>query len=252
MKSLRARLLPLLLAVAATSAAALPVQVFDPAALAANDVVDWAQLPEDGNPYPSPLGVTSGLGRAVTVADGVGFNRLTEGSSWIGNFTIGDAVLWTSVDGSDALTSPTLLLSFAQPVYGLGAQIQPNYYGPFSATMELFSGSLSLGMFVISGSSTADEDGSAPYLGAIDSVPSITSARFTLTAPTQDCTDLLFNCGFALGRVDLRAVGEPPTLAIVAAALLAVAALRRQVGVLRGKRGGPQGPAPSLATPDFA
>lgn len=230
MKSLRARVLPLLLAVVATSAAALPVQVFDPAALAANDLVDWAQLPEDGNPHPSPLGVTSGLGRAVTVADDVGFSRLTEGSSWIGNFTIGDAVLWTSVDGSDALTSPTLLLSFAQPVYGLGARIQPNYYGPFSATLELFSGSLSVGMFALAGSSTDAEDGSAPYLGAVDSLPSITAARFTLTAPPQDCTDLLFNCGFALGRVDLLVVGEPPTLAVVVAALLAVGVLRRRQG----------------------
>lgn len=216
----------LLLALVAMGAAALPVQVFGPAGLAANDAVDWAQLPDDGSALPSPLDVVTGLGRVVTATDGTGFNRLTEGSSWIGNFAIGDAVLWTSVDGSDALTSASLLLSFAQPVYGLGAQIQANYYGAFSATLELFDGAVPLGLFVISGLSTVDGDGSAPYLGAVDSLPSITAARFTLTTPAQDCSDLLLNCGFALGRVDLRGVGEPPTLAMVLAAALAVAALR--------------------------
>lgn len=228
MKSLIARVLPVLLAVAAASASALPLQVFGSAALAPNDGVEWAQLPEEGSPYSSPLTVFSGLGRPVTSGDGVGFNRLTEGSSWIGNFTPGDAVLWTSADGSDATTSATLLLTFDQPIYGLGAQIQANYYGPFSATLELFDGSSLLGMFGISGLSTADADGSAPYLGALDSLTSITAARFTLAAPAQDCADLLMNCGFALGRVDLRVVSEPPSLAAVLAWALAMGTLRRR------------------------
>jgi hypothetical protein len=217
----------LIFAVAASAALALPIQVSSPAALSPNDAVNWAQLAETDNPFGSPLDVISNSGMPVIASGGLGFNRLTEGVSWLGNFTGGDAVLWTSVDGTDDTTSPMLVLTFASAVQGLGASIQPNYYGPFTATLEVFSGSASLGLFVVLGDSTDEQDGSAPYLGALDAAATITSVVFSITFPPQDCTDLDLNCGLAINQLDLRlaqvtAVSEPGTLSLLLSALVGI------------------------------
>ena len=223
------RLLFVLLATCATAAHASPIQVFDRAALAPNDAVDWSQL-ADSTVYPSPLSVTSALGRGVLADDGVGFTGLTEGVSWVGVFNVGDALLFTSVDQTDTGSAETLLLSFAQPVYGVGTQVEANFYGPYAAGLQLYSGSVVVASFVMHGSSTTAEDGSAPYLGALGDAPTITAARYTILTPSASCPLLDQDCGFAINRLDLRVnvVPEPPTAAMLAAALAVAAALRRR------------------------
>ena len=221
--------------VAALGAAqAMPVQVFSRALLAPNDTVDWAQLPEGASPFSSPLFVASNRGITVTADDGVGFSRLTEGTSWIGDFMLGEALLWTSVDGTDGGTSTAMLLQFDRALQGFGFSIQPNYYGPFTATLQLFSDLSPLALFAISATSSAAEDGSAPYLGALDSVNSITGALITITSPSQNCLDLSLNCGFAINQLDLRLVPEPSGLALVVLAGLALVLATRRVA--RGER----------------
>ena len=226
-------ILTALLAACAMASTAAPVQVFDRAALAPNDAVDWSRL-ADGSVYPSPLPVSSLSGRSVLADDGVGFTALTEGLSWIGVFSIGDPLLFTSIDQTDAGSSESLLLTFAEPVYGVGTQIQANYYGPYSAGLQLYSGSSVIASFVVAGLSTPFEDGSAPYLGALDSAPTITAARYTILTPSASCARLDLDCGFAINQLDVRALAEPPGFAVLAATLAAAAGLRRRpAGIAR-------------------
>src|SRR5215467_1983750 len=71
--------------------------------LAGNDFFDWGQVRVvDGSGIaqgvPSPLAVTSNLGRTAVLSDGVAFTGLIEGpdSDWTGNFLIGENVLITA------------------------------------------------------------------------------------------------------------------------------------------------------------
>src|SRR5687767_10153872 len=105
----------------AGQAEATPIQVSNRMAFAPSDAIDWAaQLPESAGPYGPVLNVLSTNGLFVTANDGVGFNRLTEGVSWFGNFAPGSALIWTSLDGTNANTSGALVLNFATPVQGVG------------------------------------------------------------------------------------------------------------------------------------
>jgi hypothetical protein len=232
-----------LLAVCAFAVQAAPVQVLNRDALTANDAVDWSQL-VDSAVYPSPLTVLTTSDGPVVADDGVGFTGLTEGTSWVGVFNIGDALLFTSVDQTDAGSAETLLLTFAQAVYGVGTQIEANYYGPFDARLDLYSGSLVVASFVVHGSSTTAEDGSAPYLGALGDAPTITAARYSIITPSPSCPMLDQDCGFAINQLDLRvsAAPEPPTAVLFAAALAVAAALRRRLFANRAN--GWDGPFP--------
>jgi hypothetical protein len=143
-------------------------------------------------------------------------------------FNIGDPLLFTSVDQTDAGSAESLLVTFAQPVYGVGTQIEANYYGPFDAQLDLYSGSVVTASYVVHGSPTAEDD-SAPYLGALSDASTITAARYSILTPSASCPNLDQDCGFAINRLDLRvsATPEPPTGMMFAAGLAFAAAVRR-------------------------
>jgi PEP-CTERM motif len=149
-------------------------------ALESNDSVDWGQLGPDSTSLQSSIPVTSagGLGVRVTTTDPSGLVRVDEGLSWIGNFTVGDHL----ISNNQFAFSP-LTIHFASPISGAGAQIQLDSSEPFTATIEAFAGTTSLGKFTEDGNSTSPEDGSAIFIGVLDSVPAITSLVFGIDNP---------------------------------------------------------------------
>jgi hypothetical protein len=178
-------------------------------ALAPNDSIDWGQLGPDSTGLPSSTAVTSanGLAATVTTADPTGLLRVDEGLSWIGNFTVGDHLI-TSNQSSDF----NLTIGFASPVSGAGAQIQLDNAGPFTATIAAFSGTNSLGTFTEDGLSTALEDGSAIFIGVLDTKAEITSIVFGISNPPSVSGD------FAIDSLLINSVPEPSSLVLAAIA----------------------------------
>ncbi len=78
-----------------------------------------------------------------------------QNSGWSGNFAPGTALLWTASAG------PDITLTFAQPVYGAGAQIQADYFGAFTAEV-IVNGTQH---FTETGNSTSAGDNSAIFIG---------------------------------------------------------------------------------------
>lgn len=175
--------------------------VTDRGALSANDFIDWGQLGPDYTLVPTPASVVSnqGLGATVTNNDGTTVQALTQGSSWLGNFTQGDHLLYPSGPAS------TLNISFSSPVFGAGAQIQQvTGTGYFTADVSVFgAGQVLLESYSETGYSDNAGDGSAIFIGVLDTKADITSIQFSLTA--QPAFD-----DFAINTLSLTTVTPTP------------------------------------------
>ena len=109
-----------------------------------------------------------------------------------------------------------------------GVQITSNFYGNFSASLEVFNGATSLGVFNVAGVMDGNEDGTAPFLGALSNAVDINRAVFTLTSNT--------GAGLGVNRLlttdtpfrDNAEVPEPATLGLVGMGVLAAIRRRRQ------------------------
>ncbi len=155
------------------------VGVTDPGTLGANDFIDWGQLGVDGDTVSSPAAVTSNHGNtgSASTEDPDGFARLDEGGGWDGNFTIGDKLLTSFETSLFPLT-----ITFDTPIFGAGANIQQDTQGAFTAQIQAFNGATLLETFTEDGTSNANEDGSAIFIGLLDDTQEITSITFTLTS----------------------------------------------------------------------
>ena len=215
-------------------------------ALSGNDYFDWAQVRVvDGSGIaqglPSPLTVTSNLGRTAVLSDGVAFTGLIEGpdSDWTGNFLVGENVLITAdnanlfpIDPSTGL--PTLnpaavatsfQVDLATSVAGLGLQISANRFGDFLASLEVYdSGNVLLGLFNVIGRLDGAEDGSAPFLGALSDANDIARAVFTVVSVLDDGDEVhpqgvgvnrLVTLDTDRGNDAIAAVPEPGTMGLL-------------------------------------
>jgi hypothetical protein len=208
----------IVLAVFATTAAWADSLVFvtSQAGQGANDFVHWSQLGADGSPLGSSAAATSGGGSTVTLAL-AGANSLVSvacpGSpcSWTGpGFTAGDSLIWTSDTGNGG--NGPLTLNFSRGVSGVGALIQADGPGQFTAQIQVFNGMISLGSFTV----TSDSNGDAAYVGVLDqSGTNITSVVFSLTTCAGTCTD------FAIDTANLDMA--PATLVSLVSSLSASA-----------------------------
>jgi hypothetical protein len=231
MRRLTVLAIPVALLMGVAQAHAATIQVGSAGALGANDFYDWGQvrvLDGGGNAVaqPSPQNVTSNLSRTGSISDGGSFTGLVEGTDWFGNFTVGNDVLYTGDTNNPFAASSSFTMNFNTAVAGLGLQITSNFYGAFTASLEVFNGATSLGVFNVGGVMDGNEDGTAPFLGALSDAVNINKAVFTLTSNT--------GAGLGVNRLlttdtptNGRAVPEPATLSLMGIGA-AAAFLRRR------------------------
>ena len=209
--------LTMVLASAATSNAAV-VGVSSAAALHADDSIDWGQLGPVATWVNPGTSATSAGGLVATLnTAGTGFQRIDQGSGWNGNFSNGEHLLWTSGQG------PDITINFDHPVYGAGAQIQANFFGAFVAEIFGSNGSL-LGSFTENGSSNANGDGSAIFIGLKSALKEITQIQFVLPSAYYAPND------FSIGSLQISScVPEPSTWGMMLVGFLGVGfAVRRR------------------------
>jgi hypothetical protein len=185
-----------------------------------NDSLDWGQLGPDFTSITAPFSATSvgGLTIHVTQPGNFPFNRVDEGKSWTGIFTVGEHLLSNLSTGE---------MDFSQtPIAGFGTAIQGSISGPSTATLSAFDGATLLGSLTVSGNNTFAEDGTAPFAGVTDSVAEITSIVITNTGGDGS----LGVNDFAIDSLSLLTarVPEPASWLLLSSALLGFGVVRRR------------------------
>jgi len=159
------------------------------------DTLDWGQLGPSFTNVPAPFTVSSsgGVVGQGTLTGGNGQAR-EQGNGWAGNFSSGDDLLWTQGFGP-------LSLDFGTGLSLVGAQIQADFFGAFTAKLCDNLGDC----YTESGSSNSNGNDSAIYIGLNDSTgANITSITFSVPSCAQKCGD------FAINELSL-VTGDPTT-----------------------------------------
>jgi hypothetical protein len=197
------------------------VQAFTRADITPTETVPWTVLGGDLAVVPNPSSFATVSGGLTTWSQAAGpAERRTEGSTWFGNFAIGDAVLYT---GNSTLGPPStgpMELDFSTPVSGVAFQIQDFNYGPFTSQIEVFAAddTTLLALFTNAGTSSGAEDNSAIVLGAYDNTGAGTIGRIRFT----DTVGVAGPDNFGINQLSLAAaaVPEPSTLALTGLGML--------------------------------
>jgi hypothetical protein len=187
------------------------------------DIYDWSQLGPAFTLFNTPVGVTSfnGLNATLDIGGGLQGARVDDFTGgWNGNFEPGETLVWTQGNGN-------LTLTFASGVSSVGVQLQADFFGPYTGTMQVFIGGLDAFDLTVSGVSNSNNDGSAAFLGVGD----LTGAN--ITSIVLSSVDQFGGNNFAINDVSLTQVTsttpEPGTIALLGSGLLGMA------GVLRRK-----------------
>ena len=205
------------------------------AALDGTDYFDWGQLALTDtstlDPLATPASVTSNGGRSATVQNtGGGLYRFNEGDDTFGgNFTTGEALLFTLFDSGD------IEVDFALATARAGAQIQGGSGQAFRARIEAFNSvGTSLEAHELDGDAfdaLSAGDGSNIFIGISRTTNDIDRIVFSVSYPADALqTDL----SLAINRLSFRqatggpgTVPEPTTLALAMLALGLTGAVRR-------------------------
>jgi hypothetical protein len=184
------------------------------------DSFDWTR--NYGPPFsPIPNGSTAtsnsgSVSAVVNFAQGGDGQRRDQGNGWGGNFAPGDELLWTNSPGQGPLT-----FNFSTPITGVGANIQADFFGAFTAQICDQANNC----FSENGNSNSNGDGSAIFIGLAND-PGITSVTFSLLSCAFDCND------FAINQMDITTstttTPEPGTLVMFGSGILGLAGLVRR------------------------
>jgi hypothetical protein len=182
------------------SAADSLVEITSEGALNANDSATWAQLGANATALSTSfnanstgsVGITGALvGSGSLVSVVCPASPCSWSSTDVAGFQGGDSVIWTA-DTASGGNGP-LTLTFGTSVTGVGALIQADGPGQFTAQIQLFNGKTMLHSFT----TTSDSNGDAVFLGAIDNTAAhITSVAYNLTACTGVCSDFAIDTLF--------------------------------------------------------
>jgi hypothetical protein len=207
----RTATLALLLSACMANPARAGTLVTSAAALGANDFVDWG-APEP-KPFFYPATSTNGGVSVLAFDNTAGVTVYSQGVGWNGNFAPGAHVLSDNNDTALEIDFDSL------SVRGVGFQVQARAPGPFTAQLSTYDfNDNPIGIYTLSGNSTAANDNSAIFIGALDT--------------TADIRKLTINVGggaLAVGQLDFvnpnlpLATPEPGSLTLLGVGALGMA-----------------------------
>ncbi len=178
-----------------------------------SDSIDWCQYGGCNGEMvlvntPTPWVSTSGrlTGNAGLFYSSDQFLALQEVLDYPGGFPAGMGLLYNypGTAGND------FAITFDHLVYGAGAYLEPNYSGPFEASIFLFNSVYNItSSFTWSGT----DSGSALFIGGMSSNQDVYGAIFQVV-------DQYGSVDFILGQASVQAVPEPASMLLVGVSML--------------------------------
>jgi hypothetical protein len=192
------------------------------AVLAGTDSLDWANAAPDFTAIRNPFPMNSNGSIPVTVSEpGVlDFARLTQPSSWNGNFAPGDPVLYVGNSFGGGL-GPITIDFGSQLLSAFGSQIQSTPVGAFTAELDIYNGATLEGTVTENGTSTFANDGTAIFIGLTSNID---FNKVVISVPTGSGIPN----DFGINQADFIPVPEPSTLLLLTAGAIGLLYARRR------------------------
>jgi hypothetical protein len=198
------------------------------------DFIDWGQLGPPGNFVTTPAVAFSFLGTNAALvgnANGGDFLTMQEGVTWTGNFDYGENLVWTGNPAFGVGSGGPFIIQLANPVGGIGFGIMADFYGAFTAFVDVYDSNLNFQTtFVVNGVSSGLENGSNLFIGIQDrtavNIGALVIDTISFGYPTDhdfamDAVSFNYNTG----------TPEPTSLILLGSGLIGVAGLvRRKMG----------------------